>query len=112
MKSKHIVVTTVLTTLTVLAFVGVFAWSVTPAAAIAGGVTASHAQDSGDPCARLGEEHTELIDAYLRITLDLDDAQHQALAPVIDVIEAWRVDAVAACATAVASVSRSADSSR
>ena len=100
MKSKHIVLTTVLTTLTVLAFVGAFAWSVSPAAAIAGSLHASHSAPDGDHCARLSEEHTELIDAYLRITLDLDDSQQQALAPVIGVIEAWRVDAVATCENA------------
>ena len=100
MKSTYMIATTVLTTLTVLVFVGAFAWSVSPASALASSLAAAHSSPDGNHCARLDGKHTELLDAYLRITLELDDSQHQALTPVIDIVEEWRQDTVTACESA------------
>jgi hypothetical protein len=38
-----------------------------------------------------------MIEAHLVAGLDLDAAQQTALEPVMDVVERWRIDTVAAC---------------
>ena len=80
MKSTYMIATTVLTTLTVLVFVGAFAWSVSPASALASSLAATHSSPDGNHCARLDGKHTELLDAYLRITLELDESARKWLA--------------------------------
>lgn len=97
MKTTQIIVTTVLTTLSVLALFGAFAWTLSPAAAIASSLHADSSAQIGSHCSHFDSDHTRLLDAYVTVTLDLDDAQQHTLTPLIEIIEAWRQDTVVSC---------------
>lgn len=95
MKHRNLLITSVLTIAVVGLFAAVLTSSLLPGNATAKGILAGHLHGAGHrsgwtgPCGELDERATRLMSAYLSITLDLDEAQEAALAPVIDVVERW-----------------------
>jgi hypothetical protein len=101
MNHFQIVVTTVLTTFTVIAFAIVGAWSVWPRTAEAGVAVAAHSigwdGSAANHCQRFSSEHLALGEAVLAVALDLDDSQQSALVPVHSSLESWRANMVSIC---------------
>ncbi|MEJ2089428.1 MAG: Spy/CpxP family protein refolding chaperone [Gammaproteobacteria bacterium] len=95
MKHRNLLLTSVLTIAVVGLFTAVLTSSLLPGNATAKGILAGHLHGAGHrsgwtgSCGELDERATRLMSAYLSITLDLDEAQEAALAPVIDVVERW-----------------------
>ena len=111
MKPIQVVVTAVFTTLALVGFASVIGWSVLPKSAEAhavadrdqdrhgrhGGWFRGRDGDRGDRCQRFGPRHIEAARSMVAAHLDLTDAQDAELDPILDVMEAWRVDVVASC---------------
>lgn len=108
MTVPKIILTTVLTTITALAFAVVFGATLLPAGAIAHGGWSSSGHGSAhfgsrrggnlqDRCERLSEQHTRVAGAMVTAYLDLDDAQEAALQPMLDVLDSWRADGQSLC---------------
>jgi hypothetical protein len=112
MKSSRIILTTVFSTLTLLAFGSVLATSLLPFGAEAHGFRTGlggehHAGASatrGDRgarmlahCQRLSPAHTRVVEAAISAALDLDDSQQNALAPIMEVLDEWRAQASTTC---------------
>ncbi len=101
MKMK-LIVTGVLSTFMVFAFVIAFGAGVFPASVSAHG--AWHGQGKHDPathakhCERLQNgKHLKFLQAGASAMLDLDDTQQGALEPMIATLDAWRGDAASIC---------------
>lgn len=105
MNTPKIVITTVLSTLVVLAFTAVFASGLMPRTASAhGGFSGTHFRGPGrhggdlaDRCERLGRDHSRLASAIASSYLDLDAAQEVALEPLLAIGNRWREDTQALC---------------
>ena len=105
MTPGKIVLTTVLTVFTLLAFVGVAATTFLPRAAEAHGFRAMGGHGGGDRhqrmlqhCERLGPAHTRVVEAMISASLDLNDSQEEALQPIMRVLDDWRAAAAQRCA--------------
>ena len=100
MKPTTVVVTSVLTTLAVIAFGVVGASAVLPQMASRTWlwrVAAMVGMEVAGIAHALGPHHTAFVEAHIAASLDLDETQSSALAPMIAVLESWRGDVVAAC---------------
>ncbi|MFK7913557.1 MAG: hypothetical protein AB8B93_06550 [Pseudomonadales bacterium] len=125
MTTAKILLTTVLTTLTALAFAVVLGASLLPSGAIAHSVWApggDHGRKMGghfskrggatlaERCERLSGQHTRMAGAVVSAYLDLDDSQESAMQPLLEVLDSWRADGQAMCFEAAASQEHSVGS--
>ncbi len=107
MNAPKLIITTVLTTLVVLGFTAVFASGLLPSQAVAHPVFSADrghhfsGRHRGAPlaerCERLSRDPSRVASAMVTAYLDLDDAQEQALAPLLDVASRWREDSLTLC---------------
>lgn len=103
MTPGKIVLTTVLTVFTLIAFASVAATAFFPFAVEAhgmrghGGATSDRHERMLQHCKRMGPAHTRVIEAAVSAALDLDNAQEDALQPVIGVLDNLRETAVSTC---------------
>lgn len=104
MKTRNITLTTVLSITVIGLLAMVTTTSLLPGNATAGDIAAKHFHGGGPAgkwgrhhCGPLGEHKTRLLSAYVSITLDLDEAQDAALAPVIEVLDRWHSEAGSVC---------------
>ena len=111
MSASKIILTTVLTTLTALAFIAVATVSLLPFGAEAHGGFRGHGSDHGNRahagdhhkralqrCQSMGPAHTRVVQAAISAGLNLDEGQEQQLAPIISVLDDWRESTAATCA--------------
>ena len=100
----QVVVTAVLTTLAVFALTVTGVWALWPEPAQASVSVAAHAgswHDGTDGhCSRFGSAHIELGEAVISTTLDLNEDQEAALAPVTQAAQRWRTEAQNLCESA------------
>lgn len=106
MTPGKIVLTTVLTVFTLLAFAAVGASTFLPSQAEAHGMrghfAGAHSGRGGHErflkhCKRLGPAHTRVVEAMVTAALNLDDQQESALQPVMQVLDDWRASAATTC---------------
>ncbi len=106
MTPGKIVLTTVLTVFTLLAFAAVGASTFLSSPAEAHGMRSHFAGANTHRgghdrllkhCKRLSPAHTRVVEAMVTAALDLDEQQESALQPVISVLDDWRADAAATC---------------
>jgi len=109
MKSRNLLLTSVLTVAVMGAFGVVLSSSLLPANASAGNLISSHLLSShggshgrqgrwaGSHCNAVDDRAIRLASAYVSISLDLDEDQVQAFTPVIEVIDRWHSAARTLC---------------
>jgi len=114
MKTRNLLLTSVLTITVTGLFGAVAATSLLPSTASAGDLMAGHLQHAGNRgprggghwgggqwggghCGAFDERAIRLVNAYVSISLDLNEAQEAALEPVIGVIDSWHDESAALC---------------
>jgi hypothetical protein len=101
MRTRNLMLTATLTVAVVGLFATVLTTSLLPGSAAAGHIAAGHHHGTAGRghwgCGQLDDRATRLVSAYVSITLDLDDAQEAALAPVIEIAERWHEEAASIC---------------
>jgi hypothetical protein len=98
----QVVVTAVLTTLAVLALGVAAAWSLWPTSVAASATIGAHAGtwDPQSHCSAFESDHLAIGEAALDAALGLNEAQQQALVPVVTAIDTWRGELHQTCTSA------------
>lgn len=106
MKSRNLLLTTVLTAAVLGLFAAVLASSLLPGHASAGQILTGHLSGSQHghgrwhahaSCDADEAQLVALANAWVSITLNLDESQETALVPVLDVLARWHDDARVLC---------------